>query len=42
MIPDIIEMFIRDTVNLLKFVISFLKGPKALSSFLFKRWLEKY
>lgn len=42
MIPDIIEMFIRDTVNLLKLVISFLKGPKALSRFLFKRWLEKY
>lgn len=42
MIPDTFELLINDIVNLLRLVISILKGPKSLSRFLYKRWLEKY
>lgn len=41
-VPDILEMLVKDIINVLNLILSILKGPKATNRFLFGRWLRKY
>lgn len=42
MIPDFLELLIRDVINILRLLTSAIKGSKALNRFLLDRWLDKY
>ncbi len=42
LLPDILEMIIKDILNLFKLILSLIKGPKCLDRFILNRWLDKY
>lgn len=42
LVPDIIEILLRDIWNIVMILISALRGTKSFKRFLLKRWREKY
>ena len=42
LIPDLIELLVKDVINIIKLVFMFLKGRKSFNSYLLNRWLSKY